>query len=101
MGDLFAFMALLSTAASLVAYLSCSLAALRLQAAGRMPPSPVLPAVAVAGAAYSAWAIYGAGAEPALWGAALLLSGLPVYMMMKGNRLRARRVEQASTTAEG
>jgi APA family basic amino acid/polyamine antiporter len=101
MGDLFAFMALLSTAASLVAYLSCSLAALRLQAIGRIPPSPVLPAVAVAGAAYSIWAIYGAGAEPALWGAALLLSGLPVYMMMRRNRLRRRIVEGASTTAEG
>lgn len=101
MGDLFAFMALLSTAASLVAYLSCSLAALRLQAIGRIPGSSILPAVAVAGAIYSAWAIYGAGREPALWGAALLLSGLPVYMVMRRNLLRRRTVEEASTTAEG
>jgi APA family basic amino acid/polyamine antiporter len=101
MGDLFAFMALLSTAASLVAYLSCSLAALRLQAAGRIPSSAVLPAVAAAGALYSAWSIYGAGPEPALWGAALLLSGLPVYIMMRRNLLRRRIVEQASAAAEG
>ncbi|HEX6374168.1 MAG TPA: amino acid permease [Allosphingosinicella sp.] len=101
MGDLFAFMALLSTAASLVAYLSCSLAALKLRATGRMPPSFLLPVIAVAGALYSAWAIYGAGPEPALWGAALLLSGLPVYLLMKRNLLRGRTVEQASTTAEG
>jgi APA family basic amino acid/polyamine antiporter len=100
MGDLFAFMALLSTAASLVAYLSCSLAALRLQAAGRIPRSPILPAIAVAGATYSVWAIYGAGAEPALWGGALLLSGLPVYLLMRRNLLRQRTVEAASTTAE-
>ncbi|MEA3053856.1 MAG: basic amino acid/polyamine antiporter, family [Sphingomonadales bacterium] len=100
MGDLFAFMALLSTAASLVAYLSCSLAALRLQAAARLPGSWILPPVAVAGAVYSAWAIYGAGPEPALWGAALLLSGLPVYIFMKRNLLRGRTVRGASATVE-
>lgn len=101
MGDLFGFMALLSTVASLVAYLSCSLAALRLQSIGRIPSSAILPAIAAAGALYSAWAIYGAGPEPALWGAALLLSGLPVYILMRRNLLRRRIVEQASTTAEG
>jgi len=101
MGDLFAFMALLSTAASLVAYLTCSLAALRLQSTGRIPRSAVLPVVAVAGALYSAWAIYGAGTEPALWGAALLASGLPVYLIMRGNLLRSRIVETTSSTGEG
>ncbi|MET1110807.1 MAG: amino acid permease [Allosphingosinicella sp.] len=98
MGGMFAFMALLSTAASLVAYLTCSLAALRLQATGRIPRSPILPAVAVAGALYSAWAIYGTGAEPAWWGAALLASGLPVYLLMRGNLLRPRIVDGASST---
>ena len=101
MGNLFAFMALLSTAASLVAYLTCSLAALRLQGVGRLPASAVLPPVAVAGALYSAWAIYGAGPEPALWGAALLLSGLPIYLLMRRNLSRRRTVEGASTTTEG
>jgi APA family basic amino acid/polyamine antiporter len=101
MGGMFAFMALLSTAASLVAYLSCSLAALRLQAVGRIPRSRVLPAVATLGAAYSVWAIYGAGTEPALWGAVLLLSGLPVYLLMRRNRLRLRTVDATSSTAEG
>ncbi|HLL30231.1 MAG TPA: amino acid permease [Allosphingosinicella sp.] len=101
MGGMFAFMALLSTAASLVAYLSCSLAALRLQATGRIPGSAILPAVAIAGSAYCVWAIYGAGAEPALWGSALLLSGLPVYLLMRRNLLRPRTVEAASSTVEG
>lgn len=101
MGDLFAFMALLSTAASLVAYLGCSLAALRLQAAGRIARSPALPVVATLGALYSAWAIYGAGPKPVLWGAALLLSGLPVYIMVRRNRLAARGVEGASPKVEG
>lgn len=88
MGDLFTFMALLSTAASLVAYLTCSLAALRLQQAGRMERAPLLLAAATLGALYSAWAIYGAGPEPAAWGAALLLSGVPIYFIMKRNLLR-------------
>jgi APA family basic amino acid/polyamine antiporter len=100
MGGMFAFMALLSTAASLVAYLTCSLAALRLQAIGRIPRSPVLPAVAVAGVLYSAWAIYGIGPEPAWWGAALLASGLPVYLLMRGNLLRSRIVEATSSAGE-
>ncbi|HEU0134344.1 MAG TPA: amino acid permease [Allosphingosinicella sp.] len=101
MGGMFAFMALLSTAAALVAYLSCSLAALRLQAAGRMPGSTVLPVAAALGAAYSIWAIYGAGPEPATWGAVLLLSGLPVYLIMRRNLSLRRNVEAASSTAEG
>lgn len=100
MGNLFAFMALLSTVASLVAYLSCSLAALRLQASRRIPRSAVLASVASAGALYSAWAIYGAGPEPALWGAALLLSGLPVYILMRRNPLRPRTVGGTSATVE-
>jgi APA family basic amino acid/polyamine antiporter len=101
MAGLFAFMALLSTVASLVAYLSCPLAALRLQRAGRLPASLTLAAVAVAGGLYSLWAIYGAGPEPALWGLALLLSGLPLYIVMRRNLLAGRTVVGASTTAEG
>ncbi|NDU79471.1 amino acid permease, partial [Actinomadura sp. DSM 109109] len=96
MGDLFKFMALLSTAASLVAYLACSLAALRLQQVGRMERAPSLLVAALLGAVYSAWAIYGAGTEPAVWGAALLLSGVPIYFMMRRNLLRGRTVGTAA-----
>ena len=83
MGDLFVFMAMISTLASLVAYLSCSLAALVLQRGGRMERRAVLSAAAAAGALYSVWAIYGAGVEPLLWGLALLLSGIPLYFLMR------------------
>jgi APA family basic amino acid/polyamine antiporter len=82
MGDLFVFMAMLSTLASLVAYLACALGALRLQAAGRLERTAPLAIAAVLGAVYALWAIYGAGHEPALWGLALLASGLPVYLVM-------------------
>ncbi len=86
MASLFTFMALLSTAASLVAYLSCSLAALRLQGAGRMTRTAALLLAAVAGTIYSVWTLYGAGVEATGWGALLLLSGIPVYLAMRFSR---------------
>lgn len=85
MGNLFTFMALLSTAASLVAYLACALAALWLQERGRLLASAALYGAAIIGAIYSIWALYGAGTEPAIWGAALLASGLPLYLLMRMN----------------
>jgi APA family basic amino acid/polyamine antiporter len=85
MGDLFVFMALVSTLASLVAYLACSIAALRLVRSGRMDGSRLLVAAAGIGTLYSIWAIYGAGLEPAAWGAGLLISGFPIYLLMRRN----------------
>jgi APA family basic amino acid/polyamine antiporter len=99
MGDLFVFMALLSTVASLVAYLACSLAALRLRGTGGFGRTPALLAAASLGALYSAWAIYGAGAEPAVWGAALLLSGLPIYFIVNRNLLRGGTAGASSVQA--
>jgi basic amino acid/polyamine antiporter, APA family len=103
MGDLFVFMALLSTVASLVAYLACSLAALRLQGVRRMERSAPLLAAAMLGALYSVWAIYGAGPEPAAWGAALLASGIPVYLIMRWSLSRSRPapIFDASEASEG
>ena len=99
MGELFVFMALVSTLASLVAYLACSLAALRLRALGRMGGGAALGAAAAAGLLFSIWAIYGAGPEPIAWGAALFLSGLPVYLAMKRNPRASTAVGQASGQA--
>jgi APA family basic amino acid/polyamine antiporter len=96
MGDLFVFMALVSTLASLVAYLACALAALRLQQDGRMGRSVPLALAALVGALYSLWAIYGAGLEPAAWGAALLLSGFPIYLLMRRNRDMGMAVKPVS-----
>ena len=84
---LFAFMALLSTAATLILYLSCALAAGRLQLRGRLGgPWIVLPIVALA-SIYSMWTLYGAGTEPIAWGALLLIIGIPVYFGMRLNSL--------------
>ena len=99
MGELFVFMALVSTLASLVAYLSCALAALWLQRSGRLDRGAGLTAAAALGALYALWAIYGAGTEPVLWGAALLASGLPVYLLMRRNPTGGRAVDAPPATA--
>lgn len=80
---LFVFMALLATAANLILYLACSLAALRLQRTGRIQPSSALTAIAALAALYAIWTLTGAGAEATAWGAALLAAGIPVYFVMR------------------
>jgi APA family basic amino acid/polyamine antiporter len=81
--DLFKFLILLGTVASLVPYLVCALAALRLRRRERMPGTAAAIVVAILAALYSAWAIVGAGREAMLWGAALVASGIPVWLFMR------------------
>jgi basic amino acid/polyamine antiporter, APA family len=83
MVDVFTFMILLSTTACLVLYALCSAALLRLQWTQTLGPprrgSVPLAIVGILATAYSLWAIVGAGTEAVLWGAALLLLGVPLY----------------------
>jgi APA family basic amino acid/polyamine antiporter len=94
--DVFTFMILLATSANLVAYLLCALALLRLQQKGRLGSArrgtPALATAGVLAAAYSLWAIFGAGRSAILWGLVLLLAGLPVFALM---RLAERRRGEA------
>ena len=99
MGSLFTFMALLSTSASLVAYLACSLAALRLQGIGRMARTAALLFAAAASTLYSLWTLYGAGLEATGWGAVLLVSGVPVYLAMRLSRGGSSRAPAAAPAA--
>jgi basic amino acid/polyamine antiporter, APA family len=90
MVSVFTFMILLSTTACLVLYALCSLALLRLQwtkelGAARRGSVP-LAVVGILASAYSLWAIVGAGAEAVLWGAALLLLGVPLYYWFRSSR---------------
>jgi APA family basic amino acid/polyamine antiporter len=79
MAELFTFLILLATTASLVPYLVCALAALKLRpAAGRW-----LPTVAVAGAVYALWAIWGAGTDAIGPWLILIAIGIPVYWLMR------------------
>ena len=89
MVTLIVFMALVSTTATLVAYLACSLAALWLQRNGRLEHSFTLVGACLLGFVYSAWAVYGVGWKPAASGLGLLACGLLVYLAMRGAALRA------------
>ena len=88
MTDLFGFLILLATAASLIAYLACSLAALRLRLS-----APLMPLFALA-ALFSLWTLWGAGPDALKWGAVLLVSGVPVYFI-------ARRPAHSSLAVAG
>jgi len=83
LGKLFEFMALLSTVATLLLYLSCAAGVLTLAATSRIRANPFLIGAAAAGAAFTGFALVGAGAEPALWGGALILMGLPIYLFAR------------------
>ncbi|MEA3065418.1 MAG: basic amino acid/polyamine antiporter, family [Sphingomonadales bacterium] len=94
MAGLFEFMILLATAATLVLYLLAALSALVLHRRGILGGALVV-ATATGGALFALWTFYGAGLEATAWGLALLLSGVPVYLVMRRNLLRRRIVEQA------
>ena len=83
--EVFTFMILISTTATLVAYLACSLSLLVLLRRGRVASRSAgwLAAAGALGASYSLWAIAGAGRDAVLWGAALILAALPVYWLMR------------------
>ncbi len=92
MVSIFTFMILLSTTACLVLYVLCSLALLRLQWTGQLQSGRLglprrgtvpLAVVGVLAAAYSLWAIVGAGAEAVMWGAVLLACGVPLYYLVR------------------
>ena len=83
----FTRMLLIATLATLVTYLCCSVAALKLAWQGDLGLKGrslgVLSVIAILGAIYSIWTIFGAGAEAVYWGIGLMAAGVPVYVAMK------------------
>jgi basic amino acid/polyamine antiporter, APA family len=77
---LFTFMGLISAATTLLLYLACASAALKLRIASR---TTVVQVLAVVSLLYCIWAFWGVGAESLLWSAVLLATGLPVYWLMR------------------
>lgn len=82
MVEVYSFMVLLATVATLVLYLAAALAILAMLRRGRARGA-LLMAAAALGAGYSLWTFYGAGAEATGWGALLLATGIPVYFLMR------------------
>lgn len=86
MVDIFTFLLLISTSATLVMYLSCALAALVLHARGRLPLKTSLLSfvlISVLATTYALWALIGAGQEAILWGFALLGLAIPIFYLKK------------------
>lgn len=73
---------LLATAAALLPYAFSAAAMLRLESR-REQPSAWRLAVAALAFVYGLWALVGTGAEALLWGAGLLLAGVPFYLLRR------------------
>ncbi|HEY2397164.1 MAG TPA: amino acid permease [Rudaea sp.] len=107
--EVFSYIILVSTSATLVFYLLCSLAVLKLMRTGELRPASGrlgwLAAAAVVGSLYSLWAIYGAGlstdakqcsgqlicwapwlSNPAILNVVLLALGVPVFYLMRRSK---------------
>ena len=85
MVQIFSFMVLLATVATLVLYFAGSLTVLALLRRGQAKGALLL-AAAIIGTIYSLWTFYGAGAEATGWGAVLLATGIPVYFLTQRAR---------------
>ena len=90
---------LISTLANLVTYLCCALAALKLAWQGDLglkgKSLGVLSTIAILGAIYSIWTIFGAGMEAFYWGIGLFVAGVPVYLFMKRGAMKKLRRDEA------
>ena len=95
--ELYGFMALLATVATLVLYLVAALAALRLTQLGTLKRG-IMTGVTILGVIYGFWTLYGSGFEATAWGAVLLATGIPVYLIMR-SRGGSSRPAEASPVA--
>ncbi|SNS06764.1 amino acid/polyamine/organocation transporter, APC superfamily [Sphingomonas laterariae] len=81
MTDLFAFIALVSIAAGLIAYLVSALAAIKL-----LPNDGMVRVIAPLAGVFTLWTLYGCGLEAVAWGGVLLLAGIPIYLAVRRTR---------------
>jgi APA family basic amino acid/polyamine antiporter len=83
MADLFTFMVLVTTSVTIVFYLACAAAAVKLASERRIGASGGFLAVTALASLYSAWAFWGAGIEASLWSLAMTAVGIPLYLLMR------------------
>jgi APA family basic amino acid/polyamine antiporter len=86
MAGLFAFLALVSTAANLVLYFACAAALVRLAAMRTIRASALMLAITALGIAYSLWTFHGAGLEASAWTLLLCAAGLPIYAVARAQK---------------
>jgi APA family basic amino acid/polyamine antiporter len=98
--ELYGFIILVATVATLVLYLAAAGAALRLTVLGKLPRGP-MTLVTVVGTIYAVWTLYGAGFEATAWGMVLLATGIPVYFIMRSKAGSTRRAEAIPAAPPG
>lgn len=91
MVQIFTFLLLISTSATLVMYLLCALSALWLHVKGRLVLKgslAVFLVISVLAAVYALWALLGAGKEAVIWGFLLLGCAVPIFYGMRWHHQR-------------
>jgi APA family basic amino acid/polyamine antiporter len=83
--SIFNFAILLSTLSTLIPYVFCSIAPVlvRRKLGITEPTSRTAAIISTVAFVYSAWMIYGAGAQVALLGLILMVAGIPVYVWLR------------------
>lgn len=98
--QIYSFIILLATVAVLVLYLAGTVTMLALLKRGHAK-GPILTAAAVIGTVYAVWTFYGAGLEATAWGAALLATGIPVYLIMRSRGGSSRPAVASPAAPQG
>ena len=83
LANLFQFMLLVTTSVTIIFFLACTLASLKLAREGRIAGSPGFVAVALVALAYTSWAFYSAGIEASLWSLGMTAAAIPAYLAMR------------------
>lgn len=81
--DQFTFIILLATLAALLPYLICAAARIAISLKLGEPLSILEKSICVVAALFSTWAIIGTGLNTIFWGTILMLTGLPIYVVLK------------------
>ena len=103
--QIFTFIILLATLTTLVPYAFCAMAELLLLIQHRSEFSPRrligFSVIGMVAFIYSAWTVYGAGAQTVLLGFLLLLLGLPAYVWLRKQQADEVDAKSGTPPAEG